>query len=359
MNCRPSESFLLWFLIFAWFCLPLPAQNTAPAEETLISDSQAFDVGLFETDRLLRVVLAFDITDYKRRKPVEEYLNARLTYYPGNGDSIIKAVQLKARGNFRRKFCDFPPIRLNFEIEDTTGNKFAGIDKLKLVPHCKVGFEPYILKEYLVYKLFNVLTAHSLRVRLLEIDYINTRKPDKPIIEYGFAIEPVNIFEKRTQSTEIETGTLTQKSIIPPLMDRVAIFNYMIGNTDWSVPNLHNVHVFSALEPAYPGKGILVPYDFDYSGIVNASYAVPFEELQIESVTERLFLGVCRNEEVYRQAIIEFAEKKEAFYQVIDDFPYLSEREKKRMTTYLDQFYVQLDKNGTIVQAFLKECKKF
>ena len=119
----------------------------------------------------------------------------------------------------------------------------------------------------------------------------------------------------RTNSVEVTSTNLTQKHITPETMDRLAIFNYMIGNTDWSVPNQHNCKIISPLEVNNSGLGIVIPYDFDYSGLVNADYAVPYEKLGLSSVRERRYVGICRTEDAFINALREFTEKKEAVLQ--------------------------------------------
>lgn len=354
------KGLICWFVMLSWF-MPgrLAGQVTLPDTAIAIVDSQRFEATFFDTDDLMKIVLRFDITYYKKKKPTEEYLDALLTYYLGENDSINKNIKVRARGNFRRTFCEFPPLLLNFRVSDTLGGEFRGIDKMKLVPHCKPAFENLILREYLAYKLYNVLTDYSLRVRLLEIEYIDTHKKSKPIKEYGFAIEPYEHFEKRTRSREVGLTNLTQKYIHPDVMDRVAIFNFMIGNTDWSVPNQHNVQVFTQFNTTEPSLGMLVPYDFDHSGLVNAYYAAPFKELPIETVRDRMYLGICREKEAYQDALREFAEKKEALYQVIRDFEFLPERSKKDMINFLNGFYSKFDRWDTIVSDMMQTCKDF
>ena len=216
-----------------------------------------------------------------------------------------------------------------------------------------------VFKEYLIYKLYNVLTDSSFRVRLLRINYINTFKKSKPIRSYAFFIEPLDLMAERINSVPVEVLTLSQKNIVPEMMDRMAIFNYMIGNTDWSVPGQHNCKVLASLRTDRSDLGMIVPYDFDYSGLVNATYAVPAEGLGIESVRQRIYLGACRSEEVYLNALKEFANKKESFYKVIREFPYLDERTKKDMVRYLDEFYSGFDKKTSIVYNLLNQCKNF
>jgi hypothetical protein len=268
---------------------------------------------------------------------------------------------VRARGEIRRTgpgICDFPPLLLNFQLKDSVGGEFTGINKLKVVPYCKLGYEDYILKEYLIYKLYNVLTDNSLRVRLFKINYINTAKESKPLNQFGFAIEPVSLFEKRTKSIEVKMTNLSQANIKPDIMDRFAIFNYMIGNTDWSIGNQHNTMVLSQPGSERPELGIVVPFDFDYSGLINTDYAIPFVGLPIESVTERLYRGICRTEEVFKNALKEFSDKKEALYGVINDFPYLSAKSKKQTLMYLDGFFNEFDKRNSIVYKLLNECAK-
>jgi hypothetical protein len=346
-------------LLSGFFALPAFSQNDSIDSSFAIADTQNVSVKLFESDDLIELSLRFDITYYKRKRPDKEYLDAILTYHTSDKDSINKKIKVRARGQFRRDFCDFPPIVLNFKMSDPDGGEFKGIDKLKVVPYCKMGYEEYILKEFLVYKLYNVLTDNSLRVRLLKINYINTSKKSKPVQQYGFAIEPISLFERRTKSVEVKTANVTQKNIKPEMMDRFAIFNYMIGNTDWSVPILHNALVLAQSKSDRPELGMIVPFDFDYSGLVNTDYSVPYVGLPIKSVRERLYLGICRSEEVFINALKEFAEKKEEFYKVINDFPYLKAKSKKEMITYLNGFFIGLDKRNTLAYTFRKECLDF
>jgi hypothetical protein len=225
-----------------------------------------------------------------------------------------------------------------------------------MVTHCRYGNEEYLLKEYLIYKLYNVLTDYSFRVRLLKVVYINTYKKSKPIETYAFLIEPTEMLTSRTNSTSVTSLKLTMQNILPEMMDRMAIFNYMIGNTDWSVPGLHNCKVLSVADPKNPGLGAIVPYDFDYSGLVDAYYAVPTESLGLKSVLDRRFVGICRSEAEFINDLKEFSDKKEEFYRVINEFPYLTIRAKKKMTDYLDSFY-DFDKRNSVVSDLLAGCK--
>ena len=154
--------------------------------------------------------------------------------------------------------------------------------------------DEYVIREYLVYKLFNALTDTSLKVRLLKVNYIDTKKNKKTIVKYGIFIEPVEMLAKRTNCIVLKTMTLNQNHIVPEIMDRVAIFNYMVANWDWSIPKQHNVKIIKPLSFNAGPLGIAVPFDFDLTGVVNADYAIPPPSTGIENVRERIYSGLCR-----------------------------------------------------------------
>lgn len=348
-----TQLILLWFVVSVAYC----QQDTIDSPLTA-SDTLQTDFGLFTNNEVLNLSLSFDINQYTREKSKTEYLLATLTYRISKTDSITKEIKLRSRGVMRNGFCDFPPIRLNLKKGEFKNTEMNEVDKIKMVTHCKSGNEENLFKEFLIYKLFNVLTDTSFRVRLVKVDYLNSVKARKPISTYAFLIEPMEMMDSRLNIVPVESVNLTQKNIRPKMMDRLAIFNYMIGNTDWSVPNQHNVKVLSGKSISDLGIEIIVPYDFDYSGLVDADYAIPHEPLGLSSVRERCYVGICRTEEEFRQALAEFVNKKDAFYRVINDFPYLSERVKKRMIDYLQSFYDGLDKRNTLIENLMAECKK-
>lgn len=347
------------FNLTCFFVMPLLGQIDTLDITYELADTLNKNIRLFERDELLELSLRFDITAYKRARSDKEYLPAVLTYHINETDSINKEIKLRARGIMRKGYCDYPPIRLNFKKEKSQEDEFSNIDKLKLVTHCKLGNEEYLLKEYLIYKLYNILTEYSYRVRLARINYINTNKPGKPIRQFAFLIEPTEVLCKRTNSVEVSVMTIGQKNMKPDIMNRVAIFNYMIGNCDWDVVAHHNVVILSQGQSERPELGVILTYDFDYAGLVNTDYAVPPETLPIKSVLEHYYLGICRTEEEFIDALKEFSDKKLEFYKVINEFPYLKEKTKKEMTNYLNGFYNDFDKRNTILYKLLTNCLRY
>jgi hypothetical protein len=341
----------------------LTGQNNYSLAQTANADSSKKSFRLFEDDKIVEITLRFDLTTYMRSKPKDEYLKANITIHLSKTDSINKDIGLKTRGIFRNQYCAFAPIELNIKKAGFGYSDLDKISKLKMVPQCSFNKinEDYVLREYIAYKLFNVMTDTSFRVRLLTVNYIDTQKKRKPIKQYAFFIEPAEMLAARTNCSQVKLKTLNQKSIVPKIMDRLAIFNFMIGNYDWSVPGQHNVSVIKPLSfDPLGGLGIAIPHDFDWTGLVNPSYAIPTEEIGIENVRERKFFGICRTKEVYKQELNVFLEKRNEFYKVINEFSYVTNQVKKDMTGYLDGFFNQLvGKKDLLIYNLLNTCKDF
>jgi hypothetical protein len=325
------------------------------------ADSSLKSFGLFEDESLLKISLRFDLSTYFRSKPQKEYLKANITFHLNESDSISEDIRLRTRGIFRNQYCMFAPIQLNFKKADFGYGDLNGISKLKMVPQCSSGKdkEDYILREYLAYKLFNVLTDTSFRVRLISVDYIDSQKKKKSVKQYAFFIEPVEMLTARTNCIELISKTATQRNVVPRIMDRLSIFNYMIGNYDWSVPGQHNVQLIKSLNLDPYGHAIVVPYDFDWTGLVNASYAIPAENVGTQNVRERVFTGICRKKEIYTKELDLFLSKKDEFYKVINEFPYITQKVKRDMISYLESFFDQLGgKKDLILSKMMNSCKK-
>jgi|WetSurMetagenome_2_1015567.scaffolds.fasta_scaffold47576_2 hypothetical protein len=347
--------------IIAVLVLLFPGTNYESLALNSISDTSKVSFGLFEEDKPLEITLRLDLSTYFRTKPQEEYIKTNIILHLSKTDSINKNIKLRTRGAFRNQYCRFAPIELNFKKADFGFSDLNKISKIKLAPQCGSGKqnEDYLLREYLTYKLFNVLTDTSFRVRLLTVNYIDSEKKRKPIRQFAFFIEPVEMLTTRTNTVQIKTHTLTQKNIDPRVMDRFTLFNYMIGNYDWAVPNQHNVLIIKPLAFDPNSLPIAVPHDFDWTGLVNATYAIPAEIVGTENVRERIFTGICRSKEEYRKDLDMLLKKKDEFYRVINEFPYLNQSSKKDMINYLDGFFYQITgKNDNLIFYLMNSCKK-
>jgi len=340
-------------------------QNDTTVAKPLKTDKGKNSFALFDSDELLDITLKFDLTTFLKKNPKTGSLDAVITFHMSDKDSLTRNIKVKNRGNYRYENCDFPPMELKFKKAVHAYPDSGNIKKLKLVTHCKTGNaqSEYVLREYLVYKMYNLLTDTSFRVRLLRITYIDTRKSRKPVIQYGFFIEPNEVLAARTNSTIIKSTNLTQKHIVPEVMDKVSIFNYMVSNWDWTVPNLHNIEVIKpmVIDKSGLGLGLAVPYDFDLTGVVNVDYAVTPPEYNLRSIRDRYFLGICRSREVFEKELKHFLSKKNDFYALVNDYPYLNEKSKKDITSFLDEFFKQIENQkdlDNLLDYLLSTCKK-
>ncbi len=317
-----------------------------------IDDSYEF----FSTEEPIDISLKFDITLFRKKKPSNDYLDATLTWYKTANDSVTSNIRLRSRGNMRYELCQFPPIRLNFKDTRAGFSELDSIGNIKLVTHCNEGkaFEEYIIKEYLVYKLYNILTDTSFRVRLARIRYIDTGKKKDVFTRYGFIIEPSAAFEKRLAVYELKDIIVRPRYIDETILDRMSMFNYMVGNSDYQTQIFHNVKAYKSVD-LKNYLSIVVAYDFDYSGIVDAYYAVPDEKLNIKDVKQRIYRGPCRSEEQLSLMINDFISHRADLIGLIQDFEYLNEKTKKRMVDYLESFFDDCE-TGAVLRRIKREC---
>jgi hypothetical protein len=316
------------------------------------------DISIFDDETPMNLVLKYDITSFIKNKMEGEYLDAELQLeYKGYKNT--KNIRLKARGNNRRETCFFPPIYLNFKTDPIQTSELKGFKKVKLVTHCSTSkaYTKYILREYLVYKMYNILTDNSLRAKLLNIKYIDTGKKKRNYDKFGLLLEPIELLVARTNSIEIDGKVVRGNNVIEEDTDILALFQYLIGNTDWRIKGGHNTKYMKSLI-RITDKVTPVPYDFDYSGLVGTSYSFPQSWTSIETVQEREYLGYCRdNEEDYLKTIKLFIEKKDEIFTTINSFTYLSERDRKSISNYVGQFYDEIENTKRILNVLKAECR--
>ena len=255
---------------------------------------------LFAEEEPIEVTLTYDIKNLLKNKyEEEEYWHADFFGKMGE-EEFRSSIRIQPRGNFRRKNCFMPPLRLNFKKCEDSEMKTWG--KVKLVTHCKASkvFEQYVLKEYLSYKMFNVLTDMSFRVRLGTFTYVDSLQKRKPVTKWGFLIEQTKHLAERHNSVELEEVVVNTQETNRKFMTLVSVFQYFLGNTDWSVPALHNIKLLK-IQDLKENAPYAIPYDFDYSGMVNAPYAIPNEALGIKTVRDRLFRGYGRGESEFQE----------------------------------------------------------
>ncbi len=346
--------YVLAILIFWPFFLV--AQDT-PGEQELI-DTINTSVDLFNEIDPMDITLTFDLKKYQRSKFEGEYLPVHFHYQINDTLGLEKSIRIKARGEFRRRHCSFAPFWLNIRKADVANQHLQDVKRMKIVTHCRGSddYADYLLKEYLTYKIYNILSPISFRVRLLRMKYVDTGRKGRVTESWAFMIEPEDMVAERHDALVVKKDELSMRFMEPESMDLVALFMFMIGNADYSIAGRHNVKILGL--PGFASKGYTpVPYDFDYTGLVNADYALPGDNLGITSVTERYFLGLCRDESEYQRVIHHMEIHWDEILDMINSFPYMDEKQKNEMISYLEGFYSLASDPGLIRKALKRTCR--
>ena len=276
------------------------------------------------------------------------------------------AIQLSPRGRTRRLkvTCTFPPLRLEFAAKPAATSLFKGQRRLKLTTHCRTSsqHQQYVLLEYAAYRLFNLISPAGLRARLATVDYVES--DGRPVISrLGFLVEDSDDAAKRNGLVEARMPP----RILPSQLDgvgaaRAALFEYMIGNLDWSMragPQgdfcCHNFRLMAASATAQTGL-VPVPYDFDFSGLVNAPYALPPEEIPVGSVRERRYHHYCIHNAQVIQVAAEFRAKRGELLAVLRSIPQLDEGKRRTASAYLEDFFRDIATDEDVTKRVLKDC---
>lgn len=312
---------------------------------------------IFMSDEILEVEIITDLkTLFRDIDPEKAQYHDALLYYIYADSAYSIPAKIKTRGIFRRDRtnCRIPPLSLKPQkLNDPLFNTSL---RIKLVNPCMntERFQQYLVKEYLAYRIYNILTDYSFKVRLLKIIYIDNRGKYPNFITYGFVIEPVKWLAQRLNVTEVETQGIIQNATYRPVLDIMSMFQYLIGNTDWSVPKLHNIKLLYSDSLA---SVIPIAYDFDFSGFVDPPYTKPPEIIPIRDVTERYYRGNCRSQEELQVVIEHFITKKEIIYDLINSDTLLNNRHKTQVINYINRFYQIISDSRAIKKEFIENCR--
>lgn len=355
-------------------CLPSGgAPGRVGAQELVPPSREEMDAArsapLFASHQLLELTLEADFHALQREdrtRDSEEERPALLRWTESGRSADSMDIQVRTRGNFRlsRRNCDLPPLRLNLKKGSTEGTVFEGQDKLKLVVTCKTGqsyWEDYVLLEYMAYRTLNVLTDLSFRVRLARVTYVDTGSEDDPFTRFAFLIEDDEMLALRNNARRIpwSAGQLDPRLLEKHQAILVDVFQYMIGNTDWSGVAMHNMELLRS----YDDLHFTVPFDFDFSGLVNARYASPDTTLRITRVRQRLFRGFCpdhvaRSQADYDAVYAFFAEKKEEIYGIWRDLDGLESDSLEDSLDYFDEFYETIGNPRLVETRMMRDCRR-
>lgn len=312
--------------------------------------------GLFDDTSVLELMLEGPLSSV-----IEDPVDRRERPFSVKLDGKQIDVAVRLRGKSRVVHCRFPPLRLGFARGGTDNGVFAGQDKLKLVTHCKgnADSEQNLLEEYAAYQLFNVLTDMSFRTRLLRVSYMDTDRPGpEPVTRFAFVVESDEDLARRLQGKPLAARNVSRTMLDEPHAALVYVFQYLIGNTDWSLVRsfedeycCHNGKLFDVDERNY-----FVPYDFDMSGLVSARYAKPQPELRLRSVRVRRYRGYCTDRAVLKDALRTVVRRRDQILGVIADLPGLRAKNRQKQSRYFERFFAAAEDEDKLLREFERRC---
>jgi len=320
---------------------------------------------LFASDEPIHIALRGPISAIART-PANSRAARPATLTLVSPASEAHSIQLSPRGLTRRLkvTCSYPPLRLEFMSKPADTSLFKGQHRLKLTTYCRTSpqHQQYVLLEYAAYRMFNVLSPVGLRARLANVDYVES--DGRPVISrLGFLVEDSDDAAKRNHLVEARMPPRISPSQLDPMgAARAALFEYMIGNLDWSMragPQgdvcCHNFRLMAASAGSQTGL-VPVPYDFDFSGLVNAPYALPPEGIHVSSVRERRYHHYCLHNAQVFQAAAEFRAKRGELLAVLNSIPQLDEGRRRTASAYLEGFFRDIATDEDVRKQVLKDC---
>ena len=352
--CYPPRSFFrMAAVVFAGAVVSGPVIAQTAAQPKPPAPPPTF----FDTEAPLTIALTANLKELRRDKAEVVPWRPATIAYAGTDSAPVKVpLKVRTRGIWRLKTCEFPPLRLNFSTEAARGTLFQGLDKPKLVSYCRNSdrFEQYVLQELQLYRIYQLLTPVSHKARLVRLAYTDSARGRVETTRYAILLE-----EPKAIAARLGGKVLEQKGAMPGDLEEfhdalVGVFQYFIGNTDFSTYGLHNVELLARPD----GPVLPLAYDFDFSGAVNASYATVDPRLSVTRVRDRLFRGFCTPHEAFTRVFALFNEKKPQIYALYSDqVGSLMDRRVARETLkYFDEFYRTINDPRSARRNIIDAC---
>jgi hypothetical protein len=341
------RNLLLFFIIWV---LPVGLCS----QEDRISRKQ-----FFEADSPVVVMhLSAHFKNISSQKQKEVRRPAFVKLWIGDGFERQGNIEIRARGNFRFEQCYPPPLMLYFNTPGAAS--VGGLGKLKMVWGCEENtfYDQLVLKEYLAYKFYEALSPYSFRVRKLEVRYSDSARLAKWFTKPAFLIEDIDELAKRVKYREWESEKMAPAGVEREQYILMAIFQFMIGNTDWGLSSGHNIRYIVPKE-IVSGVPIAIPFDFDFSGFVDAPYALTPENFPISHVKERFYMGIIPDKILIERTLDLFIEKKPDIFTIIYNCDGLDDNCKAEVLKYITSFYNVIENRQEALKIFMnpKEIK--
>ena len=334
-----------------------------PLAATLFVAQAVTAAPLFETDETLALTIEAPMRDLIRHRKQKREYDATVTWTDASGVTVSVSAKLKPRGNHRLATCDFPPLRIEFDKQDTVGTVFEGQRRLKIVNPCGSGSAQkyWLAQEYSVYRGYNAITDSSFRVRHLAVTYKDASSRRWQRDYPAFFIESIDGVAERTGLKPIRPARVRYDQFDIPEITHHLLYQFLIANTDFSVLKgptgegcCHNARILSPSGREH--EWIALPYDFDQAGLVNTEYALPDERLGLRSVQVRLYRGFCWQNHALEDAIAHYNDRRDELTAALIPSD-LSRNRKRRVQRLVDGFYQTINDEEELQRRIMDKCR--
>ncbi len=349
----PLETFMTRQLILLMACL-MPALGVNGAEIA----------PLFASDEVLDITLTAPFRQIDRERDKEQEYEGFVSYSDADGSDVQLDARFEVRGNYRLRsdVCRYSQLWVDLRRRQVSDTLFEGQNRLKLVVQCRQqsSYSDYIIKEFLAYQMFNRLTSTGFGTRLVNVTYDYSDDEGESRTHLGLLVENKDTVAEREGATNVELNRVNLALLEPKQSTLVALFMLMIGNTDFSLAAgpegdecCHNAKLLDV-----NGSYIPIPYDFDGSGFVNASYAAdPNPSFGIRNNRQRLFRGYCIHNDHVESTIPVFLQAQQEIFTLVEESAIESGRGKQAAVGYLEDFFELISDPGEIEDEIFDECR--
>jgi hypothetical protein len=331
---QKSYNYYILFLILPWF-----ATQSCVAQQHLTSVFEALTKNEGE-----KMTLEMDLTTITAQKRSDQYFPAAII----SGDGTAFKVEVRPRGKFRRKNAFYPPLKLKFKKKELLNAGFDTLNEIKLVLPCyenQLGDE-LVIREYLAYKIYERLSPASVRARLIKLTIHDTHVEKSKKTMYAILVEDEEETCARIGGSPVEQYGISPDSLHTNQAALMVVFEYMIGNTDWEISMLRNVRLVKGHESS---KIIVMPYDFDFSGLVSAPYSSPASDTGLKTVRDRFLMPSGIKPESLKRALSLIRKSKSDIYAICQS-KYLSRDAVEDISLFLDTFFDKIAENDEMPQ---------
>jgi hypothetical protein len=330
---------------------------------------------LFQSESVLEVTVKADLPQLLRDRTKNYHAASIEVVDPAVRGSGLK-IKVATRGMTSLEACEFPHLKFKFDPQTTQNTILRNLKTVKIVGHCDrsdIGDahsneQKEVFLQYALYRMYNVLTDYSMRVRLAYMRYEDTSGQLAPIHKYAFFIEPEESVAARFGAKSEDRDEVNDQGYsISQLNGRYAAmdeaYQFLIGNGDWRLLRGNTVSVLnSVVISGQDIKLLAMPYDMDRGGMVNGSFAYhsiyadgstfPIVGDDVSTIRD-IYVQNYQNRKVYKYAFDKFREKRRQMYAVYENLKsYIDPRYRNRTIGHLDRFFQAI---GTRSDAELNE----